>query len=63
MSTRTFKAPPSTQPRRTGLAPLFSYLTAATPAMPAPISRRVADIAALDDLPRQRRPFVKGDRS
>lgn len=63
MSTRTFKAPPSTLPRRTGLAPLFSFLAAAVPAMPAPVSRRVADIAALHDLPRRRSPFVKGGQS
>lgn len=62
MSPRNFKAPAAPLRRRTGLAPLFSYLTASAPAMPAPVSRRVADIAALDDLPR-RRPFVKGGRS
>jgi len=63
MSPRNVKAPAAPLPRRTGLAPLFSYLTAAAPAMPAPISRRVTDIAALDDLQRQRRSFAKGGRS
>lgn len=63
MSPRNVKAPAVPLPRRTGLAPLFSYLTAVAPDMPAPISRRVTDIAALDDLQRQRRSFAKGGRS